>query len=157
MIYFSFISQTTKYRFLNVNQGSNSVRATQWKIALKATEENPVFGLGPDQFSYNVKHYKEKYGYPYKWYSGHAHNVFLEHMANYGYFGGVLLLIFFVTWFFEMLALKNDFGWIIASYILAFFTSGQVEVIFDVINSHILVFIYALSQSYIYFKPRAIP
>ena len=146
IIYFSFISQTTKYRFLNVNQSSNSVRMSQWKTATKVIQEKPILGLGPDQFSYFVKAYKEKYKIEYDYYASHAHNIFLEHAANYGLVGLGILIVFFIMWFKEMITLKNDFGWCIASYIIAFLFAGQVELLFDVINSHILFFVYSLSQ-----------
>jgi len=147
IIYFSFISQSTKYRFININQGSNAVRTSQWKTALAVMSDKPVFGLGPDQFSYNVKEYKTKYKIKYDYYSGHAHNILLEHGANYGFTGMVLLILFFALWFIEMMSLKSAFGWAIGSYIIAFFAGGQVELLFDVINSHILFFVYSFSQA----------
>ena len=147
IIYFSFISQSTNYRFININQGSNAVRTSQWQTAIKVIQEKPLFGLGPDQFSYNVKKYKTKYKLRYDYYSGHAHNILLEHGANYGVAGIVLLLLFFALWFIEMVSLKSAFGWAIGSYIIAFFAGGQVELLFDVINSHILFFVYSFSQA----------
>jgi O-antigen ligase len=147
VIYFSFISQSTKYRFLNINQGSNAVRVSQWQTALSVISEKPLLGLGPDQFSYNVKEYKTKYKIKYDYYSSHAHNILLEHGANYGIPGMVLLIIFFILWFIEMMSMKSVFGWAVGSYLIAFFVGGQVELLFDVINSHLLFFIYSFSQA----------
>lgn len=147
IIYFSFVSQSTKYRFININQSSNAVRTSQWQTALAAVKEKPIFGLGPDQFSYNVKEIKKKYGIRYDYYSGHAHNIVLEHAANYGYVGAILLILFFIIWFFEMIKLKTAIGFVVSSYIVAFFIGGQVELLFDVLNSHILFFVYSLSQA----------
>lgn len=147
IIYFSFISKSTTFRFLNVNQGSNSVRVSQWVAALKVIQEKPILGLGPDQFSYNVKPIKEKYNIWAQHFSGHAHNITLEHAANYGLVGLGFFIAFFIFWFVEMYKFKGDFSWVIMSYILAFFIAGQVEVLFDVINSHLLFFIYSISQA----------
>lgn len=133
-------------RMININDGSNKKRLSQFYSAAMAIKDNPVFGLGADQFSYNVKDIKNKYNIWAKDYSGHAHNIFLEHGANYGIPGMLLFLSFLILWFVEMIKLKSDFGWIVASYILAYTTSGQVELVLDVINSHLLFFIYSFSQ-----------
>ena len=155
VVYFSFISNVTKLRFLNINDGSNNVRVSQWYTALKVAQDNPVFGVGPDQFSYNVTTYKKKYDIWGQHYSAHAHNIVLEHLANYGFVGLLFFLLFFAFWLSEMLSLKTDFGWIVGCYILGFFVSGQVEMLFDVVNSNLLFFIYSYSQ-YIYSKDKFI-
>ena len=147
VIYFSFINPAaTNIRFLNINQSSNNVRMSQFLSAKKSIQERPIFGLGADQFSYNVKEIKEKYDIWAKNYSGHAHNIFLEHGANYGIPGAALLLVFLITWFFELIKRGDNFGWVIASYVIAFTVSGQVENLFDNTNSHLLFYIYCLSH-----------
>lgn len=151
IIYFSFFSNVTDYRFLNINDGSNSVRASQWYTAVKVAQDNPVFGLGPGQFKHNVTAYKMKYNIWGLEYAAHAHNIVLEHVANFGFVGLVFFLMFFVFWFLEMYSLNSDFGWVVCSYIVAFFVSGQVELIFDALNSSLLFFIYSMSQ-YFYLK-----
>lgn len=149
IVYCSFINpNVTKLRFLNVNQESNNVRMSQFVSAIKSIEEKPIFGLGADQFSYNVIRIKEKYNIWAKDYSGHAHNIFLEHAADYGLVGLALFIAFLVLWFSEMIKRKDDLGWVIASYIVAFTISGQVENLFDNTNSHLLFFIYTFSQVY---------
>ncbi|MBD65317.1 MAG: hypothetical protein CME62_08920 [Halobacteriovoraceae bacterium] len=144
IIYFSFFGNTNN-RLLNIAGNSNKVRMSQFQTALKVIETKPFFGLGADQFSYNVIEYKKKYNLPSKHYSGHAHNIFLEHGANFGVLGIALLALFLMFWFFEMIAIHSSFGWAVASYILAFTISGQVELLFDNANSHILFFIYSFS------------
>jgi O-antigen ligase len=151
--YFSFVSKATDYRFLNINDGSNSARVTQWLSAFRAAQDNPVFGLGPDEFSYHAIEYKIKYNIGVQYYGAHAHNILLEHAANIGIVGVSFLILFFIFWFKEMISLKNDFGWVIASYILAFLSSGQVENLFDVVNSNIIFFVYSYSQ-YVYGKTK---
>lgn len=155
VIYCSFIDQSiTKSRFLNINQASNSVRMTQFQSATKSIEEKPIFGLGADQFSYNVKRLKETYDIDHKQYSGHAHNIMLEHGANYGVVGLAIFLLFMIFWAIEMIKRKDDLGWIVLSYIAAFFVAGQVENLFDNTNSHLFFFIYALSQVYHKLSPK---
>jgi O-antigen ligase len=147
IIYCSFINpEITKIRFLNINQASNNTRMSQFLSAGKSMQEKPWFGLGADQFSYHVIEIKKRYGIWSQHYAGHAHNIVLEHGANYGIPGAILLILFLITWFAEMVKKRNDFGWIFASYILAFSIAGQVENLFDNTNSHLLFFIYTLSQ-----------
>lgn len=140
------INKKGNSRFLNVNDGSNYVRMSQFYSAYKALLDNPVFGLGPDQFSYNVKAIKAKHDIWAKDYEGHAHNIILEHLADYGFMGGILIVLFFLFWFFEMVKYGGDFGLTISSYIIAFMVSGQVENLFDNTNSHLLFFIYSFSM-----------
>ena len=147
IIYFSFINpNVTKIRFLNVNQASNNVRMTQFQSAIKAIQEKPIVGLGADQFSHNVERLKRKYNIKRPDYSAHAHNILLEHGASYGILGIIFLLGFLITWLIEMLRRGDNFGWVIASYVLAFTVSGQVENLFDNTNSHLLFYIYCLSH-----------
>jgi O-antigen ligase len=110
-------------------------------------QEKPLFGLGADQFSYNVKSIKEKYNIWSQEYSGHSHNILLEHAANYGIPGLLAFICFLVFWFLELVKNGSDFAWVIASYLVAFTVGGQVELLFDVINSHLIFFIYSLSQT----------
>ena len=140
------VSKKSSNRYFNINDDSNNVRMSQFYSAYKSIQEKPIFGLGADQFSYNVKAIKERHNIWAKDYSGHAHNIILEHAANYGIPGAILFIGFIFFWFFEMIKSKTDLGWVVASYIIAFFAAGQVELLFDVINSHIIFFIYSFSQ-----------
>lgn len=148
VLYISFAGIKTNSRFLNIKDGSNTVRMSQFYSAVKSIQERPIFGLGASQFSYNVTRIKNKYDIWAKHYSGHAHNIFLEHAANYGIPGLILFLGFLVFWGMELLRLGN-FGWVILSYLIAFIVAGQVENLFDNTNSHLLFFIYPLSFIYL--------
>ena len=133
-------------RMFNINDGSNKKRMSQFYSAIKSIQERPVFGLGADQFSYNVPEIKEKYDIWSKEYSGHSHNIFLEHAANYGIPGLIAFVLFLVFWFFELIKKKSHLHWVIASYLVGFIIGGQVELLFDVINSHLIFFLYSFSQ-----------
>lgn len=147
------ISKGSKNRYLNINDGSNKIRLSQFYSAFKSIEERPIFGLGADQFSYNVKDIKQRHDIWSKDYSGHSHNIILEHTVNYGIPGGLLFISFLIFWFIELVRARNDLGWIIASYLVGFVIGGQVELLFDVINSHLIFFLYAYSQmSHVYIK-----
>ena len=144
----AIISATKKSnnRYLNINDGSNKKRMSQFYSAVKSIQENPIFGLGADQFSYNVPRIKKTYDIWSKEYSGHSHNIFLEHAANYGLPGLLAFFSFLLFWFFELLKKKTNFHWVICSYLVGFIIGGQVELLFDVINSHLIFFLYALSH-----------
>ena len=134
------------HRYLNINDGSNKVRMSQFYTATKAILDNPILGLGADQFSYNVIRIKKEYGIWADDYSGHAHNILLEHGANYGVPGLFIFISFLIFWFLELIKDKKQLSWVIASYLVAFVIGGQVELLFDVINSHLIFFLYAVSQ-----------
>lgn len=142
---FSFTKQSTN-RYVNINDGSNKIRLSQFYAAIKSIQEKPLFGLGADQFSYHARKIKQKYGIWSQDYSGHTHNIFLEHAANYGLPGLLAFMAFLILWFFEMLKMKSDFSWVLASYVVAFVVGGQVELLFDVINSHLIFFLYSFGH-----------
>lgn len=144
------LSKKSTNRYFNINDGSNRVRMSQFYSAIKSIEEKPIFGLGADQFSYNVPRLKQKYDIWAKDYSGHSHNIFLEHAANFGIPGLILFLGFLIAWFVEMIKTKTNLGWVVASYIVAFVVAGQVELLFDVINSHLIFFVYSFSQYFLF-------
>jgi O-antigen ligase len=148
LILFATATKTFESRYLNVFQGSNQTRLSQFQSALYAMKENPVLGLGSNQFSFNVTELKERYDLHAKDYTGHAHNIVLEHGASFGVLGAVLIVLFFAVWFFEMLSIGDAFGHAIATYIIAFFVAGQVENLFDNTNAHLMFFLYSLSQAY---------
>ena len=139
-------TKSSSNRYLNINDNSNNIRMSQFYSAYKSILDCPVFGLGADQFSYNVKDIKLKHDIWAKDYSGHSHNIFLEHAANYGLPGLLCFLLFLIFWFVELIKNKSDLSWVIASYLVAFVIGGQVELLFDVINSHLLFFMYSFSK-----------
>jgi O-antigen ligase len=139
-------TKSSSNRYFNINDGSNKIRMSQFYSAIKSIEEKPILGLGADQFSYNVKEIKKRYDIWSKNYSGHSHNILLEHGANYGIPGLIAFICFLLFWFIEMIKNKSDLSWVIASYIVAFTVGGQVELLFDVINSHLIFFLYSYSQ-----------
>lgn len=147
IIYFSFFSsEPAPSRFLNINDGSNKKRMSQFYTATKAIAERPIFGWGAEQFTHRVSDLKKKYNVWSQDYAGHSHNIFLEHAVSFGLLGAVLIFLFFLFWFIEMIKLKTDFSWAIATYIVAFVVGGQVEMLFENLNSHLLFFVYSLSH-----------
>jgi O-antigen ligase len=139
-------TKSSDNRYFNINDGSNKKRMSQFYSAVKSIQEKPVFGLGADQFSYNVPAIKKRYDIWSQEYSGHSHNILLEHGTNYGIPGLIAFICFLLFWFIEMVKNKSDLSWVIASYIVAFTIGGQVELLFDVINSHLIFFLYSYSQ-----------
>lgn len=153
--YISFFSNSS-IRFLDINDGSNKKRMSQFYSAVKSIQEKPVFGLGADQFSYHVSDIKNRYDIWSKEYSGHSHNIFLEHAANYGIPGLILFISFLVFWLLELYKEGSNISWAILSYVIGFVVSGQVELLFDNLNSHLIFFVYSCSQIYL-FSQRANP
>ena len=153
VLYISIYSNSSN-RFLDINDGSNKKRMSQFYSAWKSIQEKPVFGLGSDQFSYNVPRLKEKYDIWSKEYQGHSHNIFLEHAANFGIPGAVLFFAFLLMWLIEMIKIGQDWSWAVSSYIVAYTVAGQVENLLDNTNSHLLFFIFSFSQVLAYLSQK---
>ena len=82
---------------------SVSVRGYYWRAGIEMFKDNPLFGVGLDNYGSFFKEYREvgyplKYGYSLT--STNAHNVFIQHFATGGIFVGTIYLILtaFVFW-----------------------------------------------------------
>ncbi len=82
---------------------SVSVRGYYWRAGIEMFRDNPLFGVGLDNYGSFFKEYREvgyplKYGYSLT--STNAHNVFIQHFATGGIFVGTIYLILtaFVFW-----------------------------------------------------------
>lgn len=82
---------------------SVSVRGYYWRAGIEMFLNNPLFGVGLDNYGSFFKEYREvgyplKYGYSLT--STNAHNVFIQHFATGGIFVGSIYLILtaFVFW-----------------------------------------------------------
>lgn len=148
VLYISFFGSTNS-RLLKINDGSNKKRLSQFYSAVKSIQEKPVIGLGADQFSYHVTDLKNRYDIWSKEYSGHSHNIFLEHAANYGIIGLLIFAAFLIFWIVELFKNATNTSWAVISYVIAFTTAGQVELLFDNLNSHLFFFVYSSSQVFL--------
>lgn len=84
--------------FQAFDSGSNTIRTSQFQAALLATKEHPVFGLGWRQFESECTRIKIKYNLPHQDFRGHAHNVYLQVMADTGVVGLGLFVLFLIFW-----------------------------------------------------------
>ncbi|MDA8793728.1 O-antigen ligase family protein [Bacteriovoracaceae bacterium] len=125
---------------------SDQKRVAQFRAAMYAGKENPIFGLGPKQFKYHSVELKEKYKLPRINYKSHAHNVFLEKFANLGFPGLILFLMFIFFWIAEVNLLPNPVRSIFLPFIFVFLIASQFEYVFDANNSFFFFFIYSLSK-----------
>lgn len=155
----------SSFRILEkVGVSSNLKRLSQYEAALNSIKNNPIVGLGVNNFSSKCLNIKEKFEihwpkycakYPvlncyYKAedhprYCGHSHNIVLEHAANLGVLGAFLLVLWGACWLYEMIYLKTTFSMILIPFIINLFVAGQFENIFDANNSFLIFFLYPLS------------
>lgn len=144
-----YLGDKSPIRIINFKDQSSNIRVSQYLAGIKAMEENPIFGLGPVQFSHHVTDIKERNDIWAQDFVGHTHNTFIEHAASFGVPGLILFTLFLAFWFKEMIGLRSDFGWAIASYITGYVVSGQFELLFDSVNSHLMFFLYSWSQIFV--------
>lgn len=117
---------------------SDPVRTNQWKTAMLAFIDNPVFGLGYKDFEVKCLELKEKFQIEpayliiedgvsrYEYFKGHAHNNWLEALASTGALGGIACAGFCLSWLREAWQYRRTAG-IFVPLVLAFIVSGCFE------------------------------
>ncbi len=70
-------------------QGEQAYRLRVWKAAWRVFQANPLLGVGKEQ-------YREEIGREARIDAPHLHNMFLDHLVNYGIFGVLLFSIYAV-------------------------------------------------------------
>jgi O-antigen ligase len=126
---------------------SNILRVGQWQAALKVFELNPVMGVGFRNFQPYSTVIKKQYGYPEPEWEGHAHNNFLEVLADMGIIGFIPFLAWILCWLYESykrddLAARLAFPTII-TIIIGGLTQNTVT---DGVNLFLFMAFYALTQ-----------
>ncbi|OGZ18317.1 MAG: hypothetical protein A2Z68_00255 [Candidatus Nealsonbacteria bacterium RBG_13_38_11] len=114
--------------------GSTRERLLTWEIALKAFQEKPVFGYGPENFgAASNKYYDYRIGEGEPWFD-RAHNNVFEILAT----GGIVLSSFYLFWLtavayliFKIYKEKKILSFLLASIFLAYFVQGLF--LFDIL------------------------
>lgn len=109
--------------------GGIQLRLIEWGKALKAFLNNPWFGVGVDQFAWHsyVLH-GEPSPTPLKETFTHAHNVFLQLLAEMGVTGLSLILLVIGTWFYSFRKRKLSLEtWYISAVLLVLFIHSNLE------------------------------
>jgi O-antigen ligase len=85
---------------------SNQTRITQYKAALYAFKESPIYGKGYRNFSFLCRDLKKKYNITknkiYLAFRNHAHNNYLEVLSGTGILGFISFMMFFFFWIVEL-------------------------------------------------------
>ena len=135
--FLSRVTEITKFR----EAGSARERLLVWNIALKAFQEKPVFGYGPENFASAVnKYYDHRVGEREPWFD-RAHNQPLDILAT----GGIVLFSFYLFWLaaviyfiFKIAKEKKVLSFLLASIFLAYFLQGFF--LFDVLATYLGLF-----------------
>ena len=131
--------------FQNLNSSSTSYRISQYKTALYAVSEKPLFGHGMGRFQPQVERIKKQYDLPEKQFiNHHSHNVFLEIAAQLGLLGTFFMFTWILLWGVEKF--KAGQAYLFIPFTVTFCVIGQLEQIF-LTNNMVLTFaFYQLSQ-----------
>jgi O-antigen ligase/tetratricopeptide (TPR) repeat protein len=144
-------------RLTDISKGTDTIqtRLWSWDSAIKGWKERPIFGWGPENFTFlHMKHFDPRHfthmGSETIW--DRAHNMVLEQLSTMGVIGLISYLsIFFIIFYLLVKRFKQgkidkiDFG-VIGVMIIAYF--GQNLFIFDTFANYFLFF---LSLGYINF------
>ncbi|MBP9673644.1 MAG: O-antigen ligase family protein [Bacteriovoracaceae bacterium] len=138
----------TKNRYtLPANAASNLIRIAQYKTAFYAFLEHPFLGLGFRNFEKESARIKKENTVEHTDFVSHTHNNYLEFLAGTGLVGILSFLLFNLFWFIESWKRHDALGVILIPFIIAFNVSGLFQAtIIDGENTHLILFIYALSQ-----------
>lgn len=129
------------------NSLSNTVRLSQFQSAVEAFRENPLWGLGPNQFRHQVRDIKIRHYIQHQEYFGqHAHNIYLEIMANLGIIGLISFLLWIGSWIIEEYKSSSLFSKAFAlPLIITCLVAGTVEYVFNSTGAFTLLLVYSLS------------
>src|SRR5690606_17974640 len=86
------VGDKSRCRMIKLKDQSSNIRVSQYVAGLTAMKENPVFGLGPVQFSHHVVDIKHRNNIWEPDFDSHSHNTFIEHGANFGVPGFILFI-----------------------------------------------------------------
>jgi len=148
-------------RLTDISKGTETVqtRLWSWNSAIKGWKERPIFGWGPENFTFlHMKHFDARHftqmGSETIW--DRAHNMVLEQLSTMGVVGLFSYLsIFFIIFYLLIKRFKQgkidkiDFG-VVGVMIIAYF--GQNLFIFDTFANYFLFF---LSLGFINFLTHA--
>lgn len=157
--------------FQNFHSPSNLMRLAQYEASLLSFKENPWFGLGPKQFAYNVERVKKEnhlfwgdycqrfklkcdYSHMKPHYGYHAHNIFLEKLANLGLWGFLCFSLWLIFWFIEMRKRKDLLGRMSLLFLTNLFIIGQVDYILSGTVAFLVFYMYSLSLSSLNLSPK---
>ena len=135
---------TTKYKIDRV--GSDHERLSQWKTAWVGFQERPLTGLGYLNFEQMCPKLKIKYDIDQKQFCGHAHNNFLEILADSGIFGFISFTLWIFFWIIELIKKNNFQAQLIIPLIAVFLVSGLTQATFTLgANLFLIMALYAFS------------
>lgn len=121
--------------------GSARERVLLWGISLKAFQEKPVFGYGPENFgAVSNKYYTYLIGKGEPWFD-RAHNNVFEILAT----GGIVLSLFYLFWLVSTVYLifriskeNKILSFLLSSIFLAYFVQGLF--LFDIMATYLGLF-----------------
>lgn len=113
-----------------VRSVSDDQRYAQWETALHGFKDRPFLGQGYLNFEKMCPSLKLKYDIAEKRFCGHAHNNLLEMLASTGIFGGLLFLLWFFSWFFELYKRGDLLAELMIPILIVFFMGGITQATF---------------------------
>ena len=133
--------------FQGFNSESNMMRISQYQAAWRSFLDKPLWGVGRGHFRVRSMGIKEKYGIPYPEYSSHAHNNYLQVLAEVGIFGFICFILFHIFWLKESWQRQDVFRSFFTAFFVAMAVSGLFQCTFvDYETACIILFVFALSQ-----------
>jgi O-antigen ligase len=116
--------------FFDFRAGSDDQRISFYKAAIAAFNEKPVLGYGHRNFEPNSAAIKKRHGIDHDFYSGHAHNNYLEALASTGLLGALAFLAFVVLWLKEAYQRDDLLARLTFPFVASFAVTGLFQYTF---------------------------
>ena len=130
-----------------IRAGSDNQRISQWKAAIEAFKERPILGYGYLNFEGHSGEIKKRYNLGELKLVSHAHNNFLEILADSGIIGITFYMAWLIFWTIEAYKRSDLIGNISLVFIVAFVVSGLTQSTISLgINLFFIFAVYAISQ-----------
>jgi O-antigen ligase len=134
--------------FATFQHQSNLERISIYKTALIAFQERPILGWGYNNFQIVSPQIKAAHKIEYPDINSHAHNNFLETLADLGIPGFIFFSLFNLFWLLELIKGKSTVSYVFIPFFISFLISGLFQTtILDGETFFTILFVYALSKA----------
>jgi len=145
LTYLVFYGSSSNRFLMKAKSDPNMIRLSQYQSAYKGFLEKPLTGLGYRNFESNVERLKNKYDLPFKNFAGHAHNNYLEFLADTGIFGFISFVLFIFFWIYDCFKRNDILAITVFPFLVSFSFSGLFQnTITDAENMFFIMFIYSI-------------
>lgn len=137
-----FIIPQSRVRFMQIFDATqNSSRFNIWEITKLMIKDNPIFGVGYENFSINYPNYvanNPSYAIRDGYIALHPHNIFLKIQVELGILGSIIFIVFLISiiyTLYKLIKLKSNSN--LKVLIIGFSTSFATFMLMNLIDCYL--------------------